>query len=601
MADTFLFAQLQPYSLSGAGASIGDTSITLKSMLDIDGNTLSMSGTFGSIGFGTLEPGNGANEEQISFTGLTNNSNGTVTLSGVKSVGFTAPYTATSGLAKTHPGSTTFVISNTAGFYDHLTSKNDDETIAGIYTFTNPNVPRLDTAHAYAGGEEEYFATKRYVDGVAIAGAPDASTTVKGITKMSVAPASATSPISVGDNDPRVPTQAENDALVGTSGTPSSTNKFVTNADTSTTAVAGAVVRFDSNGVAGFDNYVFGNGADGDVTISVNTSLSRDMYYSNLTVNTGVTLNPNGYRIFVSGTTTISGTGLIARNNTNAAGNGTDGGNATSVGSGGGGGGGGAGGTGGIVALFSKNIILATSTSIQALGGNGGNGGNGSTGASGSPGTAGTGGSGASGLSDGTIKGSLAGNNGSNGGVGVSGGLSGNAGTIGTQSSTLSNSIGSASANCSANKGGNGGTDTSVGGTGGTGNTSASISNPAIMPYVVLNSVNLYSVTAGSTTPVFSVSSQAANGGGGGGAGGSTSGNGRGGGGGGGQGGNGGTGGVIVLVYKTINMALSSSAVAGGAGGTGGSFGTGAGGGQNGTNGDSGVTGASGVIYNLAI
>lgn len=47
-------------------------------------------------------------------------------------------------------------------------------------------------------------ATKQYVDGVAIAGAPDASTTVKGITKLSVAPVSATDPIACGDNDPRL-------------------------------------------------------------------------------------------------------------------------------------------------------------------------------------------------------------------------------------------------------------------------------------------------------------------------------------------------------------------------------------------------------------
>lgn len=34
----------------------------------------------------------------------------------------------------------------------------------------------------------------------------DASTTVKGVTKVSVAPASPTAPIAIGDNDPRVPT-----------------------------------------------------------------------------------------------------------------------------------------------------------------------------------------------------------------------------------------------------------------------------------------------------------------------------------------------------------------------------------------------------------
>ena len=78
--------------------------------------------------------------------------------------------------------------------------------------------------------------------------APDASTTVKGVAKMSVAPASASSPIAVGDNDPRVPTTGENDALVGTSGTPSSSNKYVTNDDTSATSSASKVARMDANG-----------------------------------------------------------------------------------------------------------------------------------------------------------------------------------------------------------------------------------------------------------------------------------------------------------------------------------------------------------------
>jgi microcystin-dependent protein len=68
--------------------------------------------------------------------------------------------------------------------------------------------------------------------------APDASTTVKGVTKMSVAPASAASPIAVGDNDGRVPTQSENDALVGT-GTPSTSNPFV-----SLSTLSGAIVAW---------------------------------------------------------------------------------------------------------------------------------------------------------------------------------------------------------------------------------------------------------------------------------------------------------------------------------------------------------------------
>lgn len=55
----------------------------------------------------------------------------------------------------------------------------------------------------------------------------DASTTVKGIVKLSAAPVSASEPIAVGDNDSRLPTAAEKAALAGT-GTPSGGNKYVT-------------------------------------------------------------------------------------------------------------------------------------------------------------------------------------------------------------------------------------------------------------------------------------------------------------------------------------------------------------------------------------
>lgn len=76
----------------------------------------------------------------------------------------------------------------------------------------------------------------------------DATTAVKGINLMSVAPVSAASPIAVGDNDPRVPTQNENNALVGTSGTAvSSSNKLVDNADTATSG-ANKVLRLDGTG-----------------------------------------------------------------------------------------------------------------------------------------------------------------------------------------------------------------------------------------------------------------------------------------------------------------------------------------------------------------
>lgn len=51
---------------------------------------------------------------------------------------------------------------------------------------------------------------------------------------------------------------------------------------------------------------IYGSGKDGTVTISANTDLTRDMYYSNLTIAPGVHLNTNGYRVFVRNILTFS-------------------------------------------------------------------------------------------------------------------------------------------------------------------------------------------------------------------------------------------------------------------------------------------------------
>jgi len=52
---------------------------------------------------------------------------------------------------------------------------------------------------------------------------------------------------------------------------------------------------------------VYGTGSDGTVIIASNTSLTRDMYYSNLTINNGIHLNTNGFKVFVKNTLTVNG------------------------------------------------------------------------------------------------------------------------------------------------------------------------------------------------------------------------------------------------------------------------------------------------------
>lgn len=179
--------QAQTFYLAGSGAIIGATSIVLKSFQTIDGADL-LTADFGSAGYLTIDAGNSTLEEQISFTGVVQNANGTATLTGVKSVLFTTPWTETSGLVKTHAGSAPVVISNTSGFYAQI---------------------------------------KNYIDTAVVSGAVPSTTTTLGIGKLSTAAVDPSNPVFVGTNDTRMPTQDENNALVGT-GTPSSSNVYVT-------------------------------------------------------------------------------------------------------------------------------------------------------------------------------------------------------------------------------------------------------------------------------------------------------------------------------------------------------------------------------------
>jgi hypothetical protein len=60
----------------------------------------------------------------------------------------------------------------------------------------------------------------------------------------------------------------------------------------------------------------FGDGSDGDVTISGSVTLTRDMFYNNLTISSGAVLNSAGYRIFVKATLdlTAAPAGWLVRN-----------------------------------------------------------------------------------------------------------------------------------------------------------------------------------------------------------------------------------------------------------------------------------------------
>ena len=248
----------------------------------------------------------------------------------------------------------------------------------------------------------------------------------------------------------------------------------------------------------------FGDGADGAGTISSNTTLTRDMFYTTLTIDSANTLSPAGYRVFASTSITVNGTASV-------------------------------------------------------VGGNGGNATNGGNNSGMTPGSGGSGGSAGTGVASGTLKEPGNGQAGGAGGNGSSGGSAGDNGS-GTTGTAESNCI-LANNGASGGVGGNGGNHGVQGG--GTGGTStggtATQKTKASSLFVVQNLVT--------TSGGVGCNPQSSGGGGGGGGGWNGLGANAGGGGGGG-GGSGAPGGILWLCSPTITVSASGTlSVAGGNGG----------------------------------
>ncbi len=233
-------------TMSGQGFTLGSsisstqTTILLTSFLvPVSGTPITMATMGTIIAYGTLAPGT-STAELISFTGVTQNADGTATLTGVtRGLDKEYPYTTVIGFKQPHAGQTIFILSDAPQVFNEYPAKRNDETITGQFTFPQSGTASAAVAGAvYAAPTNDIeFATKKYVDEIAIAGSPNASTTVKGIGKVSVAPVSPTSPIFVGQNDPKVPpvdtstmTSGQVAALLGnnTDVAVGSGNKYVT-------------------------------------------------------------------------------------------------------------------------------------------------------------------------------------------------------------------------------------------------------------------------------------------------------------------------------------------------------------------------------------
>lgn len=336
MADTRKFLQVQKTSLAGSGISATATTIILSSLEHIaavGGGTVAMT-DLGTLAWGTLEPGT-SREEVISFTGITQNADGTATLTGVtRNLKTYSPYDQYSATGYAHAGGAVFIITNNPQMYDNFANKGNDETITGLWdfstsiptlpasnpttanqatrktyvdgldalamhlagtetvtgvkTFTSTAKPKYDTHPTFSANEE--LIDKKYADDLAIAGAPNASETVKGIVEEAT-DAEVTAGTAAGATGARL---FVNPAKLTSAGASSSSG----------TTEANKIIRANSTGKLDVSYLIGGTGADGALSISSGTT----------------TVNLGGAQFYVLNYTSISitGTGKLAFSNPHA-------------------------------------------------------------------------------------------------------------------------------------------------------------------------------------------------------------------------------------------------------------------------------------------
>lgn len=185
---------------AGNGNIIGATSIILTTLTDIYTNVLTMT-SFGTKGYCTAEPDT-TNEEAFTFTGITANTNGTYTLTGVSTALAQSPYTETSGMVRQHAGGTKVVITDNVAFWNTFGNKNNNEVLVGLWT-------------APTGGTGSQIATATDIANAVTGVSGTATNLVNGTVKLDVAAVSAPSPIAVGSNSPLIVPTGTSGGIIG--------------------------------------------------------------------------------------------------------------------------------------------------------------------------------------------------------------------------------------------------------------------------------------------------------------------------------------------------------------------------------------------------
>lgn len=163
LEDNAIFGSVLPiagttYNLSGAGISNSATTIVLQSLtltqIGYPIQDSELSDTF----YITLEPGSRSKQEIVSCTTVTQNANGTASLTGcTRGLSPITPYTASSSLRFSHAGGSQVIFSDPPQLFNLYAAKENNETITGSWLFPSP-----------VSGSNP--ATKTYVDSLAFGG-----------------------------------------------------------------------------------------------------------------------------------------------------------------------------------------------------------------------------------------------------------------------------------------------------------------------------------------------------------------------------------------------------------------------------------------------
>lgn len=158
-------------------SSIGTTNstIVLSSFKNRSGIPLTMSLLNTSIAYATLDPQTD-NSEFISFTGITQNADGTATLSGVsRGLADIFPFTASTTMRMSHSGQSILILSDSPQLFEEYPVMRNTENITGSWGFA---IAPYDYGNSTSSAQ---FATRAYANSLAVQGAATSTYTTSGI------------------------------------------------------------------------------------------------------------------------------------------------------------------------------------------------------------------------------------------------------------------------------------------------------------------------------------------------------------------------------------------------------------------------------------